>query len=164
MHHWMVYIHVLATFAFVMTHGVSSVVSLRLRSQRNPEMARAWLELNASDRLYGVLYGSLLMLLVSGVISGFTGDWWGRGWIWVSLLLLILIIVAMFMIGSRHYSQLRKALGMPWFDGRKGHPAGDQASAEEIEALLAKSPAFTLTAIGFGGIAIILWLMMFKPF
>ena len=114
--------------------------------------------------IYGVLYGSLLALLVSGIISGFMGDWWGRGWIWLSLVLLIAIIVTMFLIGSRHYSRIRKALGMAWFDGRKEHPAGEQASAEEIGALLAKAPAITLAVIGFGGIAVILWLMMFKPF
>jgi len=63
----------------------------------------------------------------------------------------------MFFIGTRRYSRLRQALGMPWFDGRKEHPAGEPASIEEIHAL-------ALTVIGFGGIAIILWLMMFKPF
>lgn len=164
MYHWLVYIHVLATFAFLLTHGVSSVVALRLRHQRDPALARAWLELYASGGVVAVFYGSLLVLLVSGVISGFMGDWWGRGWIWLSLALLIGIMVAMFFIGSRNYSQVRKALGMAWFDGRKEHPAGEPASVEEIEALLANAPAITLALIGFGGIAVILWLMMFKPF
>jgi hypothetical protein len=160
----MVYIHVLATFAFLLTHGVSSVVALRLRRQRDPALARAWLELYASGGGVAVFYGSLLTLLVSGVISGFMGHWWGRGWIWLSLVLLIGIIVSMFLIGSRHYSRVRKALGMAWFDGRKEHSPGKPAPAAEIEVLLAKAPAVTLTIIGFGGIAVILWLMMFKPF
>lgn len=164
MYHWLVYIHVLATFAFLLTHGVSSVVALRLRRQRDPAVARAWLELNTSSGVIAALYGSLLTLLVSGIISGFMGDWWGRGWIWLSLFLLIGIIVSMFLIGSRHYSQVRKALGMAWFDGRKEHQPSEPAPVEEIEALLAKAPAVTLTVIGFGGIAVILWLMMFKPF
>lgn len=164
MYHWMVYIHVLATFAFLLTHGVSSVIALRLRNQRDPALARAWLELNASGGVMGVLYGSLLVLLISGIISGFMGDWWGRGWIWLSLALLIGIIVAMFLLGSRHYSRVRKALGMAWFDGRKAQLPGEPAPAEEIAALLAQAPAASLAVIGFGGIAVILWLMMFKPF
>lgn len=164
MYHWMVYLHVLATFAFLLTHGVSSVVALRLRNQRDPALARAWLELNANSVVVTVFYGSLLMLLVTGVISGFMGDWWGRGWIWLSLVLLIGIIVSMYLIGSRYYSRVRKALGMAWFDGRREHPPGDPAPAEEIEALFANGPAITLAIIGFGGIAVILWLMMFKPF
>lgn len=164
MYHWLVYIHVLATFAFLLTHGVSSVVALRLRRQHDAPVARAWLELNASGGFVAVFYGSLLTLLVSGIISGFLGDWWGQGWIWLSLVLLIAIIVSMFLIGSRHYSRVRQALGMAWFDGRKEHPPGEPLSAEEIEALLVKAPAVTLAIIGFGGIAVILWLMMFKPF
>jgi hypothetical protein len=164
MYHWMVYIHVLATFAFLLTHGVSSVVALRLRKQRDPALARAWMELNASGVVVAVFYGSLIVLLVSGIISGFMGHWWGHGWIWLSLLLLIGLIVAMFLIGSRHYGRVRKALGMAWFDGRREHPPGEPGLAEEIEALLAQAPAITLAVIGFGGIAVILWLMMFKPF
>ena len=164
MYHWMVYIHVLATFAFLLTHGVSSVVALRLRHQRDPGLARAWLQLNASGGFVAVFYGSLLTLLVSGIVSGFMGDWWGYGWIWLSLALLVGIIVSMFVIGSRNYSRVRQALGMAYFDGRQEHPAGEPASAEEIDRLLAKAPAITLAIIGFGGVAVILWLMMFKPF
>ena len=58
MYHWMVYIHVLATFAFLLTHGVSSVVALRLRHQRDPGLARAWLQLNASGGGAGRSYGA----------------------------------------------------------------------------------------------------------
>ena len=164
MYPWMVYIHVLATFAFLLAHGVSSVVALRLRRQRDPAVARAWLQLNASGGFVAVFYGSLLTLLVSGVISGFMGDWWGNGWIWLALALLIGIIAAMFVIGTRHYGRVRRALGMAYFDGRQEHPASEPAAAEEIDALLVSAPAITLAAIGFGGIAVILWLMMFKPF
>ncbi len=106
----------------------------------------------------------MLVLLLSGIIGGFMGHWWGEGWIWLSLALLIGINAAMFLIGSRHYTRLRKALGMPWFDRRKVQPPGEPASVEEIDALLAGAPAMSMTVIGFGGIAVILWLMIFKPF
>ncbi len=164
MYNWMVYLHVLATLSFLIVHGVSSVVAWRLKSQRDPATARAWLEINANGAVIAVFYGSLLVLLIGGIIAGFMGDWWGQGWIWLSLALLIGIIVGMFYIGTRHYGRLRQALGMPWFDGRKEHPASEPAPIEEIHALLAGSPALALTVIGFGGIAVILWLMMFKPF
>ena len=68
MYHWMVYIHVLATFAFLLTHGVSSVVALRLRHQRDPGLARAWLQLNTSGGFVAVFYGSLLVLLLLSLI------------------------------------------------------------------------------------------------
>lgn len=164
MYSWLVYVHILATLSFLIVHGVSSVVAWRLKSRPDPATARAWLELNANGAVVGVFYGSLLTLLISGVVAGFIGDWWGQGWIWLSLALLVGIIVGMFLLGARRYSQIRRALGMPWFDGRQEHPAGEPASLEEIHALLADAPALALTVIGFGGIALILWLMMFKPF
>lgn len=164
MYSWMIYLHVLATLSFLIVHGVSSVVAWRLKSGPDPATARAWLELNANGAVVGVFYGSLLVLLITGIVAGFMGNWWGHGWIWLSLALLIGIIVSMFYLGSRRYSRIRQALGMPWFDGRREHPAGEPASVEEIHALLDQSPALALTLIGFGGIALILWLMMFKPF
>lgn len=164
MYPWLVYLHVLATLTFLFAHGVTSIVAWRLRSVPDPATARAWLGLYAAGRYVMLFYGSLLVLLVSGVAAGFMGDWWSQGWIWLSLALLVAIIVGMFLIGTRHYGRLRQALGLPWFDGRKEHPAGEPAPNEEIQALLASSPALALTAIGFGGIAVILWLMMFKPF
>lgn len=164
MYPWLVYLHILATLTFMLAHGVSSVVSWRLRSQRNPVVVRAWLELYANNGVYAVLYGSLLVLLLSGIITGFMGNWWGRGWIWLSLGLLIGMIIAMYAFGSAYYSKVRQAVGMAFFDGRKEIPAQEPLPEAEIAALLERSPALLLTIIGYGGIAVILWLMRFKPF
>lgn len=165
MYHWLVYLHVLATFAFLLTHGVSSFVALRLRGRRDPALARAWMLVYYDNGLYyAVLYGSLLVLLITGIVSAFMGNWWGQGWIWLSLALLIGIIASMTAFAATHYTKLRKTLGLPYLERWKPQPAMDPASPEEIEALLASSPAITLALIGFGGIAVILWLMMFKPF
>ena len=35
-----------------------------------------------------------MTLLLTGAANGFTGDWWGRGWIWLSLGLLIFEVLA----------------------------------------------------------------------
>jgi len=164
MYQWMVYLHVLATLTFLFAHGVTNIVAWRLRGAPAPATARAWLELYAAGRYFALLYGSLLILLLSGVVAGFMGRWWGEGWIWLSLALLVGIIIGMYVLGSAYYSRVRRALGMPWFDGRQAHPAETAAPTTEIEGLLANSPALPLTLIGFGGIALILWLMMFKPF
>lgn len=164
MYSWLVYLHVLATLTFLFAHGVTSIVAWRLRGVPAPATARAWLELYAAGRYFALFYGSLLVLLLSGVVAGFMGRWWDEGWIWLSLALLVGIIIGMYVLGTNHYSKLRRALGMPWFDGRRAHSPEPPAPATEIESLLAQSPALALTIIGFGGIALILWLMMFKPF
>lgn len=164
MYPWMVFLHVLAVFAFLLTHGVSTIVIFRLRGRPDPAQARAWMELYVNDGVFAVLYGSLLALLLTGIIAAFMGKWWGDGWVWLSLALLIAIIAGMWLVGTRRMVQIRRALGMPTFDGRRQVAAVPAASPEEIEALLAAAPAVPVALIGYGGIALILWLMIFKPF
>jgi len=60
---WMATIHVLATFAFLITLGVSSVVTFRLRNRRDPALARAWLGIYADKGVYKALFGSLVLLI-----------------------------------------------------------------------------------------------------
>lgn len=164
MYPWMVYLHVLAVFAFLLAHGVSTIVIFRLRGRPDPAQARAWMELYINDRVFAVLYGSLLVLLLTGIIAAFMGDWWGQGWVWLSLALLVGIVAGMWLVGTRHMNRIRKALGMPHFNGRTNVPAGPPSPPEEIAALLGAAPALSVALIGFGGLAVILWLMMFKPF
>jgi hypothetical protein len=49
-------------------------------------------------------------------------------------------------------------------EGGKTRPPIEPTSAEEINALLDQGNPMLLTIIGYGGIVIIAWLMMFKPF
>jgi len=162
MHPWLVFLHVLAVFGFLLAHGASAGAAFALRRERHPERVRALLEMSASS--YGVMYLSLLVLLVSGIITGFTGSWWGQGWIWISLILLIAIVVAMGILGSPIYGGARKLAGLPYMERGKPQPPVEPGSAEEIDAQLSKGNPVLLTAIGYGGIAVIAWLMMFKPF
>lgn len=46
----------------------------------------------------------------------------------------------------------------------KRQPAGEPASAEEMEVLMSRPRPVLLAVTGIGGLVIILWLMMFKPF
>jgi small-conductance mechanosensitive channel len=162
MYQWLSFLHILGVFGFLLAHGASASVAFALQQERNHERVRALLTLSASS--YPAMYLSLLVLLVTGIITGIMGKWWGRGWIWASLFLLIAIIVAMSVLGSGKLSILRKALGLPYFERGKAQPAVAPASTQEIDALLAKSNPMLVSVIGFGGIAVVAWLMMFKPF
>ena len=143
----------------VLVHVVG--VAFRLQGERNLERVRALLELSTAS--YPAMYGSLLVLLLAGIILGLLGNWWGHAWIWVSLILLIAMLIFMRGFGSRIYGEVRKAVGLPYYDKGKLHPPIEPASAEAINAALAKGRPTLLTVIGFGGIAVIAWLMMFKP-
>lgn len=163
MYQWLAFLHILGVFGFLLSHGASASVAFALRQERDHERVRALLTLSATS--YPIMYLSLLVLLVTGIITGIMGEWWGRGWIWVSLILLIAIVVAMSVLGSNKLSVLRKALGLPYFVSGKAQPAIPPASAAEIDAMLAKGGnPHLLTIIGLGGIAVVAWLMMFKPF
>lgn len=77
---------------------------------------------------------------------------------------MIAIFVVMYYFGTRHYTEVRKTAGLAYFDGRKRQPPAEPASPEEVNTLLARSRPLLLTAAGIGGLVVILWLMMFKPF
>ena len=162
MYPWLVFLHVIGVFGFLLAHGASASVAFALRRERNLERIRALLNLSSSS--LSALYGFLLLLLITGIVAGFMGQWWSRGWIWVALGLPITLLVAMYVLGSDFYSEVRKVVGLEFMDGMKPHPPIEPADAQEIDALLAAGRPMLLAVIGFGGIAVIAWLMMFKPF
>jgi hypothetical protein len=162
MYNWLVFLHVLGTFGFLLSHGASATVAFQLRRERNRERICALLELSGAS--YGVMYSSLGLLLLTGIVTGFLGRWWRYVWIWAALALLVAILVLMYVLGSAYYGKVRKAVGMAYFDGRKEHPATEPATPAEIDALLTSRRPVELMAIGGGGLALIVWLMIFKPF
>lgn len=156
------FLHIIALLGFMMAHGASASVAFALVKERSPERVRALLGLSAGS--YGLMYISLILLLITGIIDGIIGKWFGKGWIWVSLVLLILVTLAMAAMGSRIYNLARKAAGLPYVDGGKHFPAEEPASSEVIDSILSKGKPIPLLSIGFGGIIIITWLMIYKPF
>jgi hypothetical protein len=159
---WIVFLHVLAGFTFFMSHGASASMAFRLRQEHKLERIRALLDLSGYTIM--TMFLSLLVLLVAGIVAGFVGKWWNRGWIWAALILSVAIVVLMYRYSRQYYAPVRKAVGLPYWEGNKEHPAVDPASGEEIAALIAATRPVRLAVIGYGGLALILWLMMFKPF
>jgi hypothetical protein len=86
------------------------------------------------------MYSFIALIVISGVFLGFQGRWWGRAWIWTALALLIVTIGAMSALGGR-FNAVRGAVGLPAWD-RRGK----------------------VTAIGVVALALLLWLMILKPF
>lgn len=162
MYSWFVYLHILGVMGFLISHGVSIGVAFELRQVRNLERIRSLLDL--SGKFVGIMNASLLVLLITGIVSGFMGSWWSKLWIWISIVLLIGIATYMSMTVTTYYHQVRKAAGLPYMVKYKPFPPTEPASAEEIDQILSQSNPFILTVIGLGGLATITWLMIFKPF
>jgi len=157
---WLVFLHVISVLGFVMSHGISVGIYFSLHHERNADRIRLLLQ-NSSSSL-GIMQFSLLLLLITGIITGFIGRWWGRGWIWLSIGILVVLFVAMEFLGVKMFNNIRLAVGLPSTRGQK--PRAELASIEELGALLDHFQPFLLAGIGFGGLAVIAWLMMFKPF
>jgi hypothetical protein len=159
---WIVFLHIAGAFVFAMSHGVAAWASLRLDKERDPSRVRGLLEL-MGESLTGVYLG-LLVLLVAGIWAGIVGGHFSRGWIWAALILLIVIIVAMYLIASRYYGLVREAVGMRSMQTKKDAPDPIPVGQAELDALLARNPSAPLAGVGFGGLALILLLMVLKPF
>jgi len=61
-----------------------------------------------------------------------------------------------------YYKKVRKAVGAPGARGRM--PAGEPASPDEIEQVLSSPIPIVITVTGIAALAILLWLMVYKPF
>ena len=107
---------------------------------------------------------SWLVLLLAGIVNGFMGHWWSKGWMWTALVLMLVITVWMFRLGLKTYHPLRKAFGLAYQVGKEEFPPEVPLSEEERVKLLAASKPQQLLLVGYGGFILILWLMIFKPF
>ncbi len=163
MYRWVVLVHVLGAFGFLIVHGISTAVVLQLRNERDMERVKALLELSQRSLIW--MYVFVLILLGSGIIAGFMLNWWGQWWIWVSTAILIVVSVVMYPLGSLALGRVRKVAGLPYAEGRVyDNPALPPGTSEELAAAIDTLRPWELLGIGVAGIVIITWLMMFKPF
>lgn len=164
MYQWLIFTHVLGVFGFLLAHGASAAVAFKVRGERETARVRALLDLSRGAAAVG--NASLLVLLAAGIAAGFMGGWWGSGWIWAALGLLVLISFAMNGVGSRPLTRVRQLLGETGPRRPKVDPKTSAAipTDQQLAVALAAINPWLQTAIGGGGLALILWLMMFKPF
>jgi len=157
---WVVLVHVVAAFLFILAHGASAIVSFRLRAERDPTRVLALLDLSAST--IGPMYGTLGLLLLAGIAAGIMGNWFSKGWIWVALGVFIVITVLMYVVATTYYVGIRRALGQVRAGSKE--PAPQPLPTDQLLALLDSRRPDAIAAIGVVGLVVILWLMEFKPF
>src|SRR5262245_52242197 len=164
MYRWLVFVHVLAIFTFLTAHGASASVVFKLRGER--ELQRICVLLELSRKAGGVANAALLILLAAGIALGFLGGWWSHYWIWASLAVLILITVGMLAFGSGPLVRIRQLVDPK--DAPRGRepltPPPGLPTEQQLAASLAATRPVLVTATAGLGLALILWLMLFKPF
>lgn len=160
MYQWLIFTHILAIFGFLIAHGASAAIVFKLRGER--ETARVQVLLELSRGANGVANACLLVFLAAGIIAGFMGNWWGQLWIWAALGLLIALSVFMTFVGSRPLIRIRRTLESA--ESTKSTLSPVAPTEQRLGELLAATHPWLLTTVSGGSIAVILWLMMFKPF
>jgi amino acid transporter len=159
---WIVFLHVLGAFMFVAGHGVSMFAVFQVRKEKDRGKLAALLDLSGwSLAAAGI---GLLILLVSGIAAGLMLNSWGRWWIWIALALFVVIALVMTPVGGAYLRGLRVAIGQRPRNAKPGDPDPVPASDGELAASQASNRPEILLVVGAGGFAVILWLMMFRPF
>ena len=144
----LVFIHVAAVLGFVGIHSVSAAVSWRVQGES--DRARLSTLLRLSEGTYPWMLGSLGLIVLSGIALGILGGWWRHVWFWAALVLLVALSAGMGAVGNQ-YRRLRAAV------------SADPINEREVAAAEAAAHV-RLAVIGVAGLAILLWLMVFKPF
>jgi plastocyanin len=153
-HRWWVFLHVIGVFGFLMAHGVSAYASLRLRSERDPARVSHLLELSASSVSW--MWNSIGVLLLGGIVAGFTGNFWGQAWIWAAIVVFVAVIGAMYGLATGWAKRLR-TISAAMAEGTSA------VSREQFEGILESRRPYTVAAVGFVGLLVLLYLMLFKP-
>jgi len=153
MYQWLVFVHLIGLVLFVAMHGVAMFMAFRLRIEREPATAK--LLLGLSSRANQVMYIGFLLLGIGGLGAAGSAGLLVAPWIVASYVVLIVVFIAMYALGAGFYYPLREAL-----EGKDGAPPID--STAMVARLQNRRPE-ALALFGFGGLAILVWLMVFKP-
>jgi hypothetical protein len=159
---WVILLHIIGAFMFAASHGVAIWMAMQLSRERDRVRMAALLDLSAAS--LGGLYVGLVLLLIGGIWGGLIGNWFASLWIWAALVLLIAITVVMYLVATPYFRSLRAAIGIKSEYGPKDAPYPVALPDAEVAALAARSPVALLAVVGVGGLVIILWLMVVKPF
>ncbi|HEX2027477.1 MAG TPA: DUF2269 family protein [Nitriliruptorales bacterium] len=159
MYQWWLFLHLAGIFGFLLAHGASVAITFRLRKERDPRRISALLELSRSS--VSVFYASLGLLVAAGIVLGFIpgapGTWWGEGWIWTAIVVLAAVSAAMGALATPYYRRVERVA--------RARAGGSEAvTDEDLARLLTNTRPVVVAGLGFGGLLVILWLMVLKPF
>ena len=137
-------------------------MAFRIRSETNIDRIRAMLDLSAFT--IRTLFRAFLAMGLTGLALPFVLKLWGKGWVWISIVLMLIVAIQMGLMDERRYKVLRRLVGLPYMKGSKEYPAEEPASQQDVQEFLKGLKTTDLVVYGFVIPIIVLWLMMFKPF
>ena len=161
-------LHVVSGFGFIMAHAASAYAIFMVRRERDRERICFWLQLSHMGKNPAIL--SLSLILLTGITMMVMSGWWRYGWPWASLGMIVAIRFGMARFASGYMKKLRAAVSMP--EPVKTGPefsalipqTGGPISQWALEKLVATGRPKLVASIGLGGLTLILYMMLFKPF
>jgi uncharacterized membrane protein len=159
MYNWLVFLHIFFAFLFMLTHGAHAAAMLKFRGEPDPEISLTFFS-NVPEIKY-VRYLTLAMGLF-GFAAAFLTPWWKKGWVWLSAVIFLIVTWVMYKYGAGYYGIISNA-ARHLIEAKKTHTNLATAQKSYDEARNAPH-AMIVSVVGIVGLAVILWLMRFKPF
>jgi hypothetical protein len=151
-----VFLHILFVALFLLFHGVQ-VWALFALEPALPDREKVFDRAEQSRMVSTPMYVALVLLVVFGVIAGIDGSLFSKGW-WLWGAIGVLLVTSGFMSAiAGPYMKKVRAATTRWADGSYPMPE------DELEALLRGPQPRIISVVGVAGLAILLWLMVYKP-
>ena len=159
MYNWLVLLHILFAFLFMLAHGVHAAAMLKFRGEPDPERSLTFFNIVPEVTLVRYL---TVALGIFGFAAVIVAGWWKQGWVWASAAIFAIISWVMFQYGAGYYSIIESAANR-LIEAKKTNINLPAVQKEFDDARNAPN-AMIVSVVGIVGLAIILWLMRFKPF
>lgn len=159
MYNWLVFLHIFFAFTFMLAHGVHAAAMLAFRNEKDPERALTFFNIVPELHLVRIL---MVSLGVSGFLAAFITPWWHQGWVWASAIVFLVISFLMYRYGAGYFNLIEGAAER-LIEAKKSNTE-IEAALKAFEAARTARHPIIVSIIGLAGLAIILWLMRFKPF
>ena len=159
MYQWIVFLHVFFALTFMLAHGVSVAAMLSFRKEPDPERSLTFFNIVPQPTLIRAL---TLLMGISGLSAAFLTTWWRQGWVWASFVVFLIIFYIMYRYGGGYFGLIEGA-ATRLIEARRTNTNVAEALKEFDAARNAPHP-MVVSIVGIAGLAIILWLMRFKPF
>ena len=115
---WVVIGHVVFVILAFGAHGVSAFAMFRVKAE--PDRARAAAVLDLSTVALAAAGIGLLVAVVLGIVAAAMAGYFGRLWPWASIVVVVLIWLAMTPLAANPMSEVRRQLGLPTRNDKKG--------------------------------------------
>ena len=156
MYIWIVYVHIVVIFVFLIQHAAEIWVAFKLRGQPEGIFATYGFMPSNNVRNLRITYS---LIILTGITAGFTSTWWRQGWLLAALAMMLVIWFVMKRV-SNIYLYAVDAIAERALNNREDASAIDKFKSE-LKAR--REPEILSVTSALGGL-IILSLMMFEPF